>query len=136
MKSLGADKVIDYTKEDFSQNGETYDLILDILGKISFSRRKSPLSQNGRYLLASFKMKQLFEMLWTSMIGSKKVICAIAPGSTEDLISVKELIEARKIKAIIDRNYPLKQAAEAHRYVENGLKKGHVAITVVHKNKT
>ncbi len=109
VKSPGADKVIDYTKEDFSQNGETYDLILDILGKISFSRCKSPLSQNGRYLLASFKMKQLFEMLWTSMIGSKRVICAIVPGSTEDLISVKELIEAGKIKAIIDRSYTLEQ---------------------------
>lgn len=111
MKSLGANKVIDYTKEDFSQNGETYDLILDILGKSSFSLCKSSLSQNGRYLSASFKMKQLFEMLWTSMIGSKRVIRAIAPGSTEDIISVKELIEAWKIKAIMDRSYTLEQAA-------------------------
>ena len=136
MKSLGADKVIDYTKEDFTQSGETYDLIFDILGKSSFSRCKSSLKQNGRYLLASFKMKQLFQMLWTSMIGSKKVICAIAPGSTEDLISVKELIEAGKIKAVIDRRYPLEQTAEAHRYVEEGHKKGHVVITVEHNNKT
>jgi NADPH:quinone reductase-like Zn-dependent oxidoreductase len=130
VKSLGADKVIDYTKEDFTQSGETYDLIFDILGKNSFSRCKSSLKQNGIYLLASFKMKQLFQMLWTSMTGSKKVICAIAPGSIEDLNSVKELIEAGKIKAIIDRCYPLEQIAEAHRYVETGRKQGNVVITL------
>jgi len=136
VKSLGADKVIDYTKEDFTQSGETYDLIFDVLGKGSFSRSKSSLSQNGCYLFASFKMKQLFQMLWTSMIGSKKVICALAPGSTEDLISVKDFIEAGKIKSIIDRSFPFKQAAEAHRYVEQGHKKGNVVITVDHDNKT
>ncbi len=130
VKSLGADKVIDYIKEDFTQSDETYDLIFDILGKSSFSRCKSSLKQNGRYLLASFKMKQLFQMLWTSMAGSKKVICAIAPGSIEDLISVKELIEAGKIKSVIDRRYPLEQIAEAHSYVETGRKKGNVVITL------
>jgi NADPH:quinone reductase-like Zn-dependent oxidoreductase len=134
VKSLGADKVIDYTKEDFTQSGETYDLIFDVLGKGSFSRCKRSLKPNGRYLLASFKMKQLFQMLWTSMIGSQKVICAIAPGSTADLLSVKELIEAGKIKAIIDRRYRLEQTAEAHRYVEEGHKKGNVVITVGHDN--
>jgi NADPH:quinone reductase-like Zn-dependent oxidoreductase len=103
VKSLGADKVIDYTKEDFTQNGETYDLILDVLGKSSFSRCKSSLKQNGRYLLASFKMRQLFQMLWTSMIGSKKVICALAAEeSPENLIFLKELVEAGKIIAVID----------------------------------
>ena len=132
VKSLGADTVIDYTKEDFTKNGETYDLIFDILGKSSLSRCKSSLSQNGIYLLASFKMRDLVDMLWTSMIGSKKVICAIAPGSTEDLFSVKELIEAGKIKAAIDKSFPLEQTAEAHRYVEEGQKKGHIAITVGH----
>ena len=124
VKSLGADKVIDYTKEDFTESGETYDLIFDILGKSSFSRCKSSLKQNGRYLLASFKMKQLFQMLWTSMIGSKKVICAMAARKTEDLISIKELIEAGKIKSVIDRRYPLEQTAEAHRYVEDRAQKG------------
>jgi NADPH:quinone reductase-like Zn-dependent oxidoreductase len=136
VKSLGADKVIDYTKEDFTQSGETYDLIFDILGKSSFSRCKSSLSQNGHCLYASFKMRQIFQMLWTSMTSSKKVICALAPGSTEDLVSVKELIEAGKIKAAIDRCFPLEQTAEAHRYVETGLKKGHIAITVEHNSKT
>ena len=130
VKSLGADKVIDYTKEDFTQNGETYDLIFDILGKSSFAQCKNSLNQNGRYLLASFKMKQLFQMLWTSVIGSKKVICALSLEKAEDLLYIKELIEAGKIKSIIDRRYPLEQVAEAHRYVEKGHKKGNVVITV------
>jgi NADPH:quinone reductase-like Zn-dependent oxidoreductase len=130
VKSLGADKIIDYTKEDFTLNGETYDLIFDILGKSSFSRCKSSLKPNGIHLFASFKLKQILQMLWTSRLGSKKVICAIGPGSIEDLISVKELIEAGKIKAVIDRCYPMEQAAEAHRYVEDGHKKGCVVITV------
>jgi NADPH:quinone reductase-like Zn-dependent oxidoreductase len=128
VKSLGAAKVIDYTQEDFTQNGETYDLIFDILGKSSFSRCQNSLNQNGLYLLASFKVKQLLQMLWTSWSGSKKVICALAPGSVEDLNSVKELIEAGWIKAVIDRCYRMEQAAEAHRYVEEGHKKGNVVI--------
>jgi NADPH:quinone reductase-like Zn-dependent oxidoreductase len=128
VKSLGAAKVIDYTKDDFTQNGDTYDLIFDILGKSSFSRCKNSLKPNGQYLLASFKTKQLLQMLWTSVSGSKRVICAIAPGSIEDLFSVKELIETGKIKAVIDRCYPMEQAAEAHRYVEAGSKKGYVVI--------
>jgi NADPH:quinone reductase-like Zn-dependent oxidoreductase len=130
VKSLGADRVIDYAKEDFTQNGETYDVIFDILGKGSFTHCKNSLRPNGILLFASFKIKQLIQMLWTSMIGGRKVVCAIAPGSAEDLISVKELIEAGKIKAIIDRVYPLEQTAEAHQYVEQGHKKGNVAITV------
>jgi NADPH:quinone reductase-like Zn-dependent oxidoreductase len=132
VKSLGADKVIDYTKEDFTKSGETYDLIFDILGKSSFSRCKSSLKQNGRYLLASFGMRQLFQMLWTKIIGSKKVICALSPERPEDLIFIKELVEAGKIKSVIDRRYPLEQTAEAHRYVEKGQKTGKVVITVEH----
>ena len=131
VKSLGADHVIDYTVEDFTQNGETYDLIFDILGKSAFTRCKNSLNPNGILLFASFKMKQLVQMLWTSRKGSgKKVICAIAPGSVEDLNAAKALMEAGKIKAIVDRCYPMEQAAEAHRYVEEGQKKGSVVITV------
>jgi len=136
VRSLGADKVIDYTKEDFTTSGETYDLIFDILGKSSFSRCNSSLKQNGRYLLASFKMRQIFQMLWTKIIGSKKVICAMASEKAEDLIFIKELVESGKIKSVIDRRYPLEQTAEAHSYVEKGLKKGHVVITVGNNNKT
>ncbi len=129
-KSLGADKVIDYTKEDFTKNGDRYDLIFDILGRSSFFRCKSSLTQNGRYLLASFKMKHLVQMLMTSIIGKKKVICAMASEKSEDLNFLKELVEDGKIRSVIDRCYPLEQTAEAHRYVENGLKKGNVVITV------
>lgn len=130
VKSLGADKVFDYTKKDFTQNGETYDLIFDVLGKASVVKVHHSLKPNGILLFASFKMKQLIQMLWTSKTGGKKVICAIAPGSVEDLLSVKELIEAGKIKAIVDRCYPLEQTAEAHRYVEQGRKQGNVVIAI------
>jgi NADPH:quinone reductase-like Zn-dependent oxidoreductase len=130
VKSLGADKVIDYTREDFTENGETYDLVFDVLGKSSFSKVKGSLKPNGILLFASFKMQQLFQMLWTSKTGGRRVICAIAPGSVEDLHSVKELIEAGEIKAIIDRRYPMEQAAEAHRYVEQGCKQGNVVIVM------
>jgi NADPH:quinone reductase-like Zn-dependent oxidoreductase len=131
VKFLGADTVIDYSKEDFSKNGETYDCIFDILGKSSFSRCKRSLKQNGRYLLASFKMKQLAQMLWTKIQGGKRVICALSSEKPEDLIFIKELMEAGKIQSGIDRRYPLEQTAEAHRYVETGQKKGHVVITVL-----
>jgi NADPH:quinone reductase-like Zn-dependent oxidoreductase len=133
VKSLGADKVIDYTQEDFTQSGETYDAIFDTVIKISFSRCKSSLKQRGIYLTAGWP---LLQALWTSMIGSKKVIIGIAPYRTEDAIFLKELIEAGKLKAVIDRRYPLEQTAEAHRYVDKGHKKGNVVITVDHHNKT
>ena len=129
VKALGADKVIDYTQEDFTQNGETYDIIFDIFNKTSFRRCKNSLEKNGRYILASFGMRQVLQMLRTKLIGSKKVICSMA--FHEDLDSVKELIEAGKIKAIIDKIFPFGQTAEAHRYVEEGHKKGHIVISVV-----
>ena len=132
VKSLGADKVIDYTKEDFTKNGQTYDLIFDILGRSSFTQCKSSLNPNGRYLLASFKMKQLLQMLCTSKIGDKKVICALSGEKIADLHSIKELIEAGKLKSIIDKRFPLEQIAEAHRYMESGHKKGNVVITLDH----
>jgi NADPH:quinone reductase-like Zn-dependent oxidoreductase len=132
VESLGADRVIDYTREDFTQRDETYDLIFDVLGKAAFSRCKRVLKPNGIHLFASFKTKQLLQMLWTARIGSKRVICALAPGSREDLLAVKELIEAGKVKAAIDKRFPLEQTAEAHRYVENGYKEGSVVITVAH----
>jgi len=130
VKSLGADNVIDYTQEDFTQNGEKYDLIYDILGRSTFSHCKNSLTQNGRYLLASFKMVKILQMIGTSMSGKKKVICALGSEKQKDMTLLKELVEAGKIKTIIDRTFPLEQAAEAHSYVEKGLKKGHIVITV------
>jgi NADPH:quinone reductase-like Zn-dependent oxidoreductase len=132
VKSLGADKVIDYTKEDFTKSGQTYDIIFDTVIKTSFSQCKSSLKQRGFYLTVDYP---LLQALWTSMVGSKKVIFGIA-SNPEDLIFLKELIEKVKLKAVIDRRYPLEEAAEAHRYVEKGHKKGNVVITVEHNNKT
>jgi NADPH:quinone reductase-like Zn-dependent oxidoreductase len=114
VKSLGADKVIDYIKEDFAQSGETYNVIFDAVGKSSSSRSKSSLKQRGVYLSV------------TSSTSEK----------TENLVFLKELIEAGKIRSVIDRRYPLEQIPEAHKYVETGHKKGNVVITVEHNNKT
>jgi NADPH:quinone reductase-like Zn-dependent oxidoreductase len=130
VKSLGAEHVIDYTKLDFTQNGQTYDLIFDVLGRSSFAHCKDSLKPGGIYLPASFKSKALLQMLWTKMFGDKKVICSLASEKPKDLLRVKELAEAGKYRSIIDRTFPLEQAAEAHRYVESGQKRGPVIISV------
>jgi NADPH:quinone reductase-like Zn-dependent oxidoreductase len=135
VKSLGAGKVIDYTKEDFTENGESYDIIFDTVNKSSFSRCKSSLKQRGIYLATIPTLVLVLQMLWTSMIGSKKAGFSLEPERTEDLVLLKELIEAGKIKPVIDRSYPLEQIVEAHRYVDKGHKKGNVIITVEHNNK-
>ncbi|NPD90294.1 MAG: NAD(P)-dependent alcohol dehydrogenase [Asgard group archaeon] len=127
VKALGADNIIDYTKEDFTTKGKTYDLIFDVLGKSSFSRSKKVLNKNGIYLLANFKSRQLLQALRTKIIGNKKVKCVLS--FEEDIDSIKELVEAGKIKSYIDKSYPMEQAAEAHDYVEKGFKKGYVVIT-------
>jgi len=132
VKSLGADKVIDYTKEDFTKSGQTYDIIFDTVIKTSFLRCKSSLMQRGLYLTVDWP---LLQALWTSIIGSKKVIFGTPPIRAKNLIFLKELIEAGKLKAVIDRRYPLEQIVEAHRYVDKGHKKGNVVITVEHNNK-
>ena len=128
VKALGADKVFDYNKEDFTKNNETYDLIFDILGKSTFSGCKKSLNSQGIYLRASFKTRELFQMLWTSFYGNKKVICAVTPEKIENLIEVKALIEAGKIKSIIDKRFSMEQASEAHKYIEEGRKKGNVIL--------
>jgi NADPH:quinone reductase-like Zn-dependent oxidoreductase len=136
LRSIGADHVIDYTKADFTKSGNTYNVIFDVAGKSSFSGSIRSLKQNGRYILANPGLSQMFRGRWTLMTTGKKVIFGAAGLKTEDLIFLKGLIEAGKIKSVIDRRYPLEQAAEAHRYVEQGHKKGNVVLTVEHNNET
>jgi NADPH:quinone reductase-like Zn-dependent oxidoreductase len=133
LRSIGADRVIDYTREDFTTSGETYDFILDVVGKGSFVDSIRSLNQNGRYLIANPGLSQMVRGRWTSMTSSAKVIFGAAYPKTEDLLFLKELIEAGKIKSVIDRAYPLEKTAEAHIYVETGQKVGNVVITVEHK---
>ena len=135
VKSLGADKVIDYTKEDFTKSGETYDIIFDTVGKSSFSGCVRSLNKEGVYLLSNPGLSQMVRGRWTSMTSSKKVIGGVASNKAEDLIFLKDLIEAGKIKSVIDRRYPLEQIVDAHRYVDKGHKKGNVIITLEHNNK-
>lgn len=136
VRALGADHVIDYTIEDFTQNGRTYDVIFDVLGKSSFSQCKNSLSENGVYLLASFKTPQLWQMLTTPMRSGKKVICALSSETRADLLHIKELVEAGKIKSIVDKCFPQEETAKAHRYLESGRRTGHVAITLEHAANT
>ncbi len=130
LRSIGADHVIDYTQEDFTKNGKTYDFILDVVSKSSFSGSISSLKENGCYLIANPGLSQRIRGRKISKKSSKKVIFGATYPKTEDLLFLKGLIEAGKIKSVIDRRYPLEQTVEAHRYVETGQKKGHVIITV------
>ena len=133
MKSIGADKVIDYTQEDFTQSRETYDVIFDVIGRSSFSRFLSLLKKKGIYLLANPKMSLINHEKREAKRDDKKLIYRNMDDTkerTEQLNFLKELIEAGKLKSVIDRRYPLEQTAEAHRYVEKGQKTGNVVITV------
>jgi NADPH:quinone reductase-like Zn-dependent oxidoreductase len=136
VKSLGADKVIDYTQEDFTQNDQTYDVIFDAVGKRSFSRCKGSLKQEGVYLSTVPALGTMLQMAWTSKFGGKKAIFTAAglKQNKENLVYLKELVEAEKIKPVIDRVYPLEQTAEANRYVEKGHKKGNVVLTLEPNN--
>jgi NADPH:quinone reductase-like Zn-dependent oxidoreductase len=129
LRSIGADHVVDYTREDFTANGEIYDVIFDVVGKMSLSRSKRSVKQDGTYLLAN-PTKQMGQALWTRMTSSITVIMGTASATTADLVYLKELVEAGRIKTVIDRCYPLEQIAEAHRYVETGQKQGNVVITM------
>jgi len=128
VESLGADKVIDYTKEGFTKGGQAYCIIFDTVGKGPVSGGKRSLKKNGFYLLTTFGLPKLVQILWFSITSSKKVFMGTLKERAEDLIFLKELIEAGKIKSVIDRSYPMEQIAEAHRYVETWNKKGNVVI--------
>lgn len=135
LRSIGADHVIDYTEEDFTKNGKTYDVIFDVIGKSSFSRSIQSLNPGGRFLLGNPGVIQRVRGGLISRRGNKKVIFWAESEQTEDLNYLKGMIEAGKIKSVIDKRYPLEQIAEAHRYFDTGEKKGNLVINVVYRNK-
>jgi len=134
VKFLGADKVVDYTKDDFTQAGQCYDIIFDALGKSSFSSCKGSLKKNGVYLNTVPGPALMLQALWTSKAGKKAKFAATglraASKRAKDLVFLKEIIEAEKLHPVIDRCYPLEEIEEAHSYVEEGHKKGNVVITM------
>jgi len=134
VKKLGADEVIDYTRDDFTGNGKLYDIIYDTVGKRTFSECKGSLAGNGIYLTTVPSLAVLIQALLPAKGGRVARIMAAglrsAPEKVKDLIFLTELIEAGKLKAVIDRCYPLEQTAEAHRHVETGHKKGNVIVTM------
>jgi len=139
VKSLGADQVIDYTRENLTKNGKTYDIIFDTVGKRSYSECKDSLTVEGIFLATVPTPVMILQALWPAKRGNKKakfVAAGLRPASEKikDLAFLTRLIETGKMKAVIDRCYPLEQIAEAHRYVEQGHKKGNVVITVDRHN--
>lgn len=135
VQSLGADKVIDYNQEDFIKSPEHYDIIFDTVGKTSFDACKHTLKPNGLYLASAGGMREMGQMLLTSIFGKKKVLAGVASEKQDDLLFIKELLEAGNLKPVIDRCYPLEQTADAHAYVDKGHKKGNVVITVIAKGR-
>ncbi|MEA4909394.1 MAG: NAD(P)-dependent alcohol dehydrogenase [Anaerolineaceae bacterium] len=130
LGAIGAERAIDFTREDFSREGEQYDVVFDVVGKASFARCMRSLKPGGRYVLANPSLADMLRGAWASRTGDKKVIFGAAKQRAEDLVLIKELIEGGKLKPVVDRSYPLEQAVEAHRYVESGNKKGNVVIAV------
>lgn len=134
MKSLGADKVIDYTKEDFAANGEKYDVIFDTVGKSSSRKALRSLNKDGYLLLASAGMGTMLGGAIKTMFISQKIVSGIIKETVEDMNFFKQEIEEGRLKAVIDRIYTLKQMVEAHTYLDLGHKKGNVVIAVNHNN--
>ncbi len=134
VKFLGADKVIDYTKEDFAKCNETFHVIFDTVGKMPFSQGKRLLKKKGFLLLSAAGLSHTIMGLWTSITSRKKVVVGVVQEKAQDQRFLKELLETGKIKSVIDRCYPLEQIPEAHKYVEKGHKKGNVVITIKHKS--
>lgn len=130
LRSIGANKTIDYMKGDFTKNGNTYDIVFDVVGTLSHARSLNLLNKNGRYISAIPLFSRLFPNLWVSMTSKRKMMTGLTNPHIEDLNFLKDLIEAGQLKTIIDRNFDLKAVADAHRYVEQGSKKGNVVITL------
>jgi NADPH:quinone reductase-like Zn-dependent oxidoreductase len=136
VKSLGANHVIDYTKEDFTDNGITYDIIVDTAGTAPFSRIKDSLKEGGRLLLVLGGLPDMLQIPWVLMTSNKKIIAGPASERVEDLHFLAKLAETGEFKPVIDRRYPFEQIAEAHSYVDTGRKKGNVVITLKQNDKT
>jgi len=134
VKELGADKLIDYRTEDFTKSGETYDAIFDAVGKLSLSSSMKALEAGGVFLDSVHMLRRRVQAKFAPKKINKRILGGTATGLVEDLVYFRELIEAGKLKPVIDRIYPLEEIAEATRYVETGRKKGNVAITVVDMN--
>jgi len=130
VKNIGADRVIDYTREDFTRNGEVYDVIFDTVNTISVTRSLNSLTENGIMILSAAGMKEMRQGLWISTTGSRKVLTGVISHNAQDIVFLKQLIEAGKFKPVVDTIYPLEQIAEAHAYVEKGHKKGNVSISI------
>jgi NADPH:quinone reductase-like Zn-dependent oxidoreductase len=130
VKSIGADKVIDYTQEDFTKNGETYDFIFDTVNSTSVFRNLKSLTKNGIMILSAAGMSEMLQGFWVYKTSSKKVMTGIISHTAADIIFLKELIERGKFKPVIDKAYSLEQIAEAHAYVEKGHKKGNIVINI------
>jgi len=131
LSAIGADHVVDYTREDFTKNGEIYDVIFDVVGTISFSHTAGSITPNGTYLLANPMKSQMLRGPWTRMRSSRKVVMETANGTIADLDYLTDLVETGKLTTVIDRTYPLEEIVEAHRYVDTGAKQGNVVITIV-----
>ena len=132
LLSIGADEVIDYAEIDFTKSGKTYDVILDIIGSSPYSRSVGCLKENGRYILGNPRIGGMLRALWTNMTSGKKVIFSMAEAKRTDFLYLKKLIEQGKLKAVIDKTYPLQELVAAHHYVEKGLKLGNVIISIPH----
>jgi len=128
VKSIGADTVIDYTNDDFTKNGESYDIIFDTVNTISVSHSLRSLNTNGIMILSAAEISEMLQGFWISMTNSRKVLTGVISHKAEDIIFLKELMESGQLKPVIDRSYSIEQIAEAHAYVEKGHKKGNVAI--------
>jgi NADPH:quinone reductase-like Zn-dependent oxidoreductase len=132
LRSIGADHVIDYARQDFTRNGQTYDVIIDVVGKSSFSRSVKSLKPGGCYVLGNPSLEGIVRGRLTTMTTDKRIVSDLADYRPEDFAFLNQLLEAGKIKPVVDRCYPLTDTAEAHRYVEAGHKKGNVVITIEH----
>lgn len=130
LRAIGADQVIDHRAEDFAKNGETYDVIIDVVGKTSYSESLRSLKAYGRYILGNPGFIAMMRSLWTSKTSDKKVIFEFAGYAVEDMVFLSELMEAGKLRALIDKCYPLEKVPEAHKYVEKGYKTGNAVISV------